>query len=785
LLSTLLALPPLGLTLAFLSLVPAIAAGETFRWSIEWVPSLGVNLSFHVDGLSLLFALLICGIGTLIVLYAGGYLAGHPHIGRFYLFLLLFLGAMLGLVLADNLIALYVFWELTSISSYLLIGFDHERSTARAAALQALLITGAGGLAMLGGLVLMALVGGSSEISQLLERGTIIRGSELYLPILLLILAAAFTKSAQIPFHSWLPGAMEAPTPVSAYLHSATMVKAGIYLLARFTPILGDTTAWISIVSIVGALTMVVGGILALYQTDLKRLLAYSTVSALGTLTLLLGLGTTTSAMAAIVFLLAHALYKGALFMVAGAIDHETGTRDVERLGGLWRAMPITASTAILAAVSLAGAGPVLSFIGKELLVEAVLELQGIWRILVPITVVAGALFVAVAAIVSIRPFFGPLKHTPKHAHEAPPSLWLGPALLSVTGLFIGLAPTAVAAAVVSPAVAAVLGRPEPVKLVLWHGWNAALALSATSIAIGLGLYAGWVALRRTTDVIHRVLLTVLEGWYPVALTGLNVLATAQTRFLQNGYLRNYLTTIALTTVGLAGFTLVAQGALRWAGAQTELRLYDGALAVLILSAAISAVRSRSRLAAIVSLGVVGLGVTLIFVLYGAPDLAMTQVLIETLSVILFLLVLYHLPRFAVFSSRPARIQDAVVALSVGVLMTSLVLAATTEQFAPPISGYFLEQSLPQAHGRNVVNVILVDFRALDTLGEITVLALAGLGVYALLKLRLRDPTRRIPPAYSENGPDYQPETSGPPGELLTAPDQAVHETPREREEVP
>ncbi len=312
----------------------------------------------------------------------------------------------------------------------MLIGFSHQRPESRAAATQALLVTGGGGLALLAGLIMLGMVGGSFELSTLLQQGQLVRSHPLYLPILLLVLAGAFTKSAQVPFHFWLPAAMEAPTPVSAYLHSATMVKAGVYLLARFSPILGGTEAWLAIVTSVGAATMLIGGLLAFYQTDLKRLLAYSTISALGTLVLLLGLGTSEAIIAAVVFLLAHALYKGALFMIAGAIDHETGTRDVERLGGLRRAMPITVVAAGLAAVSLAGFGPLLSFIGKELLLEAALHSPAS-ALLVPAVVIAGGLFVLVAAIVAIRPFFGAVRATPKHAHEAPPSMWLGPALLA------------------------------------------------------------------------------------------------------------------------------------------------------------------------------------------------------------------------------------------------------------------------------------------------------------------------------------------------------------------
>ena len=735
------ALYPAAAALFFASRAGQIAQGRPVTASLDWVPSLGVNLAFHVDGLALLFALLICGIGALVLIYAGGYLRGHPGLPRFYAFLLLFMGAMLGLVLAGNVLTLFVFWELTSISSYLLIGFDHERRAARSAALQALLVTGGGGLALLIGLLLLGQVAGTYDLPELLGRGDAVRGDALYLPILLLVLAGAFTKSAQFPFHFWLPGAMEAPTPVSAYLHSATMVKAGVYLLARLSPGLGGTEPWLWIVTGAGLATTLVGGFLALYRTDLKQILAYSTVSALGTLVLLLGLGTERAAKAAMVFLLAHALYKGAMFMIAGAVDHETGTRDVERLGGLRRAMPVTAWIALLAAVSLAGFGPVFSFIGKEMLLEAVLESPA-RLLLAPAAVIAGALFVAVAGIVGVRPFFiGTLKETPKHPHEAPPSLWLGPALLAVLGLVLGLFPRIVSRSLVAPAAASVLGRAEPVDLALWHGINAALGLSVVSVAVGLLLYRGWAALRHTTTGVERFFAWGPVRFYNLGLDALNRIARAQTRLIQNGNLRHYLLTIMGTTAVLVLGTLASDALARpfpapRDGLWADLRAYEALIAVLILAAAITAVRMPHRLGAVAALGVVGYGVALLYILFGAPDLAMTQFMIETLTVLLFVFVFYHLPRFGTLSSRPAHVRDALVALAFGGMITALILAAAA---VPPdlvLTPYFAENSRPLAHGRNIVNVILVDFRGIDTLGEITVLAIAAVGVHALLKLR-------------------------------------------------
>jgi len=731
------ALLPVGLLLYFSNFIEVIAAGDIVAVSYAWVPTLGINLSFYMDGLSLLFALLISGIGALVLIYSGGYLKGHPQLGRFYAFILIFMASMLGLVLADNTITLFVFWELTSLSSYLLIGFDHKREVARFAALQALLVTALGGLTLLAGLLLLGQIGGSLELSVLLSRSELVRSHPLYTPILLLILVGAFTKSAQVPFHFWLPNAMEAPTPVSAYLHSATMVKAGVYLIARLSPILGGTEIWMYIVTAVGATTMLLGAYLALQQTDLKRMLAYSTVSALGILTLLLGLGTPPAIKAAMAFLAGHALYKGALFLVAGAVDHETGARDVDRLGGLRQAMPITATAAGLAAFSMAGLPPLFGFIAKEMLYEAAYMSQRALPLLTGAVVLASMVFVAVAGIVGIRPFVGKKVTTPKHPHEAPMSLWLGPLLLAVSGLILGVLPASMEHSLLAPAIEAVLRQPVTVRLALWHGLNPTIALSAITLVGGLGMYAGQGTLRHAALRLQMTSWWGPARWYGLLLDGLNVLAQGQTRLLQSGYLRYYLLIIIATAVGLAGPKLASLGRPPGLSGWQDVRFYELALAGLILLAAAVAIRSRSRLGAVAALGVVGYGVALVYVLFGAPDLAMTQFMVETLTVILFVLVFYHLPRFARLSSGPTRARDALVALTAGTLITTIILFASNVQFHPKISAYFAEHSLALAHGRNIVNVILVDFRGLDTLGEITVLALAGVGVYALLKLRL------------------------------------------------
>jgi multicomponent Na+:H+ antiporter subunit A len=731
----LLALLPAALTATFASLLARAAGGNPLQSSVPWAPQMGLNLAWRADGLSLLFALLISGVGTLVLIYAGGYLKGHPALPRFYFWLLIFMGAMLGVALADNLLLLYVFWELTSLSSYALIGFEHEREPARSAALQALLVTSGGGLAMLAGFVLVGQAAGTLDISALAPRAAALQSHPLYLPALALILLGAFTKSAQFPFHFWLPNAMEAPTPVSAYLHSATMVKAGVYLLARLSLALGGTVAWQWIVGGVGLATMVVATYLALLAVDLKRLLAYATVSALGLLVLLLGIGGEQAQAAALVYLLGHALYKGALFLVAGSVDHETGTRDVTRLGGLRRAMPITAAAALVAALSLAGAPPLLGFIGKELAYETALG-AGPW--IIGAVVAAGMAYVFVAGQAAVAPFWGPKRETPKHAHEAPASMWLGPALLAGLGLLFGLWPGAVDAPLLAPAVAAVSGRREALHLALWHGVTPALVLSLGTLAAGVLLYWG----RRPVRLgFERLRWPFGPAWaYVAALRALNRLGLRLTRWLQSGYLRSYLLIISLTMTGLGLVTLAWLGGATWPRLALDVRFYEAALAVLILSGAAIAVTTRSRLGAVAALGTAGYGVALIFLVFGAPDLAMTQFMIESLTVILFVLVFYHLPRFAHLSSRRVRVRDILVAGLAGTLMTALVLVASGTNWYPSIQDFFVQNAYPAAHGRNIVNVILVDFRGFDTLGEITVLSIAGMGVYALFKIKRKRP---------------------------------------------
>lgn len=730
-------LPPLALCLYFTGQIKAVSSGALLQESFAWIPSLGISFTMRLDGLSLLFSLLITGIGALIVVYASYYLHGHRHLGRFYGLILAFMAAMLGTVLAGDLISLFVFWELTGVCSFLLIGFDHRQEASRRAALQALLVTGGGGLALLAGFILLGQAAGSLDLTTVLASGEMLRSHPLYLPVLLLVLAGAFTKSAQVPFHFWLPGAMAAPTPVSAYLHSATMVKLGIYLLARLAPPLGGSQEWFFCLALTGGITLLLGGVTALLHNDLKQILAWSTVTALGTLTLLLGMGSPMAVTAAMFLLPVHALYKSALFLSAGAVDHSAGSRDISRLGGLARRMPWVAAAAGIAALSMAGLPPLAGFIAKELLYETTLQLQQLATPATAVALLGSAMTVAAAVLAGYIPFFGRNSDPHLEAHRAGARLWLPALLPSLGGLLAGLFPGQFGSWLVSPAAAQVHGGPLPVKLALWHGINPALLLSLATLGTGLAI----TALRRPL-LDHLPLAANGAGWwgaerlYASLLAGLTTAAARITTALQSSRLRYYLMAVMGATVSLTIAALAVDFSLPSRLPRPDGGLHEWLTAAVILAGAFMATVTTSRLAAVAALGTVGYGVALIYIIFGAPDLAMTQFCIETLSIILFVLVLHRLPRFTLLSSSGSRLRDLLMALSIGAIMTILVLLALAQPMTTHISSWFLEQSHPLGHGRNVVNVILVDFRALDTLGEITVLAIAALGVYGLLKPR-------------------------------------------------
>ena len=725
----LLALLPAALTAYFGYLYRVVSINGPFTTMVPWAPGLELSLSFHFDGLSLLFATLIAGVGTLIVIYAAKYLEGHPQAGRFQIALFAFMGSMLGVVLSDNAIGLFVFWELTGFTSFLLIGFDHERREARRAATQAFLVTGGGGLALLAAAILLIRAGGTASISDLIRSGSL-ADHPLYPGIAALVLLAAFTKSAQFPFHFWLPNAMEAPTPVSAYLHSATMVKAGVYLVARMTPLLGGTTWWASTVTIVGAITMVGASYRALLETDLKRVLAYSTIGALGILMFLFGIGTPAAITAGVVYLLAHACYKGALFLVAGAIDHEVGTRDLTALGGLGRSMPVTASAAALAAVSMAGIPLTLGFIAKDLVYESIMRLD-LSRIEMTVVVVASlttsVCLGGIGLIAGLAPFRGAASPSAT-AHDAPPSLWFGPLVLGIVGLIVGSFPM-VANIPVTLAAASVTKTVAPVHLAIWHDVGATLLLSAATLAGSLTLFAYREAIRR--HAWPRALRT--ERVYSGALSGLDSISRWVSPALQSASLRSYLLVVVVTTITLVGTALAIGRILPAPSRSTPIAFHEAVVALLISCAALSAAFARTNMSAVLSLGTVGYGVALMYALLGAPDLAMTQFAVETLTVVIFVLVFYQLRGFGDLSSKAVKVRDAFVAVAAGVLVTTLVLFVGASGTTSRLSSYFADAAPRLAHGRNVVNVILVDFRGFDTLGETTVLVTVAIGVRALL----------------------------------------------------
>ncbi|WP_071797780.1 hydrogen gas-evolving membrane-bound hydrogenase subunit E [Natronohydrobacter thiooxidans] len=721
-----------ALFLFFLQYLPTVAAGEPVRWVIPWIPSLDVHLSFWIDGLSLMFALLITGIGALVMLYAAKYLAGHPQYDRFALYLFAFMLSMLGVVLADNLIALFVFWELTTFTSYLLIGFGHADPKSRRNALQALLLTATGGLALLAGFILMGVTQGSFEMSQINAAGSLV-GKEFYTLILFLVLAGAFTKSAQVPFHFWLPNAMAAPTPVSAYLHSATMVKAGVYLLARTHPALSGSDLWIWILSIFGAVTAVFASLMALRQTDLKQTLAYTTLMALGTLVMFLAGSTGYAITAAMTFLLVHSLYKAGLFLTIGVIDHATGTRDANLLGGLKKAMPITAMAAAVAGLAMAGIPPFLGFIAKEVAYSGALEMH-LWLFVVPMALIAFALMFAVAGIVAYKPFYGPQGELPHAPHEGPWPMLLGPVVLGVLGLLFGLMPGIAAHYLIEPAVHAVMGAPDRGgRVKLWAGFNMALLLSLVTFALGFLIYLRHQSLRERLARIEAKSPDLDASWDRF-LDWFVRFSKVQTGLIQTGVLRQYMfatfTVFAVTVL----VTLVARGAGPLRVSFSGLGIMEWGIAALITAGTVLVLMTSSRITALVGLGTVGIGVALVFITYSAPDVAITQLLVELLVVVLLALALLKMPYLDKGNVQKHSFPNAVLAIAVGALTTWVLLLVVDQPFDRRLTEFFEGASWTQAFGRNIVNVILVDFRTLDTFGEIAVVLIAALGAFVLLK---------------------------------------------------
>lgn len=741
-----------ALALAWLlATAPAVFAGETLRVSWPWLPAAGLHFSLRLDGLAFLFALLILGIGLLIILYARYYLSARDPMGRFYAMLMLFMGAMLGIVLAENLLLLLVFWELTSLSSFLLIGYWHHRADSRQGARMALAITGGGGLALLAGLLLLGQIVGSYELSDVLAARDAIHASPLYLPMLLLVLVGAFTKSAQFPFHFWLPAAMAAPTPVSAYLHSAAMVKAGVFLLARLHPALAGSDAWFFLVGGAGLITLVFAAYSALFKHDLKGLLAYSTVSHLGLITLLFGFGAPTAAVAGVFHIINHATFKASLFMAAGIIDHEAGTRDMRRLSGLWTYMPYTATLAMVAAAAMAGVPLLNGFLSKEMFFSETLHLARLGELgwVVPVAATAAGVFSVAYSVRFIHDvFFGPRAiDLPRTPHEPPRWMKTPVEVLVALCLLVGVAPALTVGPLLALAAAAVVGGELPAySLALWHGFNLPLAMSALALAGGVLVYSQ----RRRLFRLHDEVLPALSAsaLYAAVLGALLRTAGAVTGWLENGSLQRYLVFFLLTALaaGVAPFWRW-----QWTLGLEPLTPVDGvslvAWVVLAAAALGTAVWHRRRFTALVLLSVVGLIVALAFVRFSAPDLALTQLSVEMVTIVLLLLALYFLPQRSPAESTPARrARDATLAAAAGLGVFALVFAVLTRPL-DSISRFHLEQSVPGGGGTNVVNVILVDFRGYDTLGEIVVLAIAALAIYALL-----DGVRIPPRPHAEDG---------------------------------
>lgn len=721
------------------SLAAPVIGGALPSATISWVPSLGLDLTLMVDPLGLMFAGLILGIGLLVVIFAHFYLYKGEATGRFFASLMLFQGAMLGIVLAGNVLLLLVFWELTSLSSFLLIGFWQHKAEGRQGARMALAVTGGGGLALIGGMVLLGLAAGSFDLATILERGEAVQASALYPAILALVLVGCFTKSAQFPFHFWLPHAMAAPTPVSAYLHSATMVKAGVFLLARLWPVLAGTEAYTVIVTSVGLVTMVFAAVVALFRHDLKSILAYSTISQLGLLVMLLGFSLEMAALAAVLHILNHAAFKAALFMAAGIVDHETGTRDIRRLGGLAKAMPVTAVIATLAAASMAGLPPLGGFISKEMMLYETpqVALFGLpW--LVPVLATLGATFsVGYSLRLAAHLFFG----TPRdpepfaRAHDPAAGMWAPSALLTVLAVLLGLVPMALAAPLVGGVTAAVTGVPAPeFDLALWHGVNLALILSTLAVAGGALLLWRHAALLRVWESLRH---SDAKRMFERALAGADtcvrkVMVAVHTPSLQ----RMVLATFAVIVV------LIIDGALAGGGVVTGTRPGIPASApaiiawALLIAATVVVVNdARQRFRVLIYISVIGLVISLTFVRFSAPDLALTQISVEVVTILLLLLALNLLPKAPPMLSSPARKwRDAALAVTGGVLMGGISWAMLTREPGASISAYHIANAKPGGGGTNVVNVILVDFRAFDTLGEIIVLGIAGLAIFALLE---------------------------------------------------
>ncbi|MEA3320254.1 MAG: Na+/H+ antiporter subunit A [Bacillota bacterium] len=756
---------PLVLFIYFLQFLSTTMNGETYTSTMKWIPSIGIDFVVYLDGLGLLFALLITGIGAMVVLYSIYYLSKEKEaLNTFYVYLLMFMGAMLGVVLSDNLLVMYSFWELTSISSFLLISYWYHREKSRYGAQKSMLITVFGGLAMLAGIILLYLMTGTFSIRENIANVDLITSHELFVPALLLFLLGAFTKSAQFPFHIWLPDAMEAPTPVSAYLHSATMVKAGIYLVARMSPVFAGAPEWFWLVSGFGIATLFWGSFSAVKQTDLKAILAFSTVSQLGLIMSLLGVGSaaayydyigenayTIATLAAVFHLINHATFKGSLFMVVGIVDHETGTRDIRKLGGLMNLMPITFTLAIIGAFSMAGLPPFNGFLSKEMFFTGMLQASEIsaWNMetlgmIFPVLAWIASVFTFIYSMILVfKTFTG--KYQPekldKKPHEAPIGMLIPPIILASLVVIFGFFPMLLKG-VIEPALYSILPSnvlSVEVKIYHWHGFNTELFMTIGVILVGVLLYLTVAKWGKIYEWFPQRL--TLNKLYDGGLVALDRGASAFTKSHMTGFIRDYLVMIFAFMIVLLGVLLFSTDAFNVNLTNVApAGIYEVILALVMVISAVTILFVKSRLAAIIALGAVGYSISLFFVLFRAPDLALTQLIVETVSVALFLLCFYHLPELSKKMDKLRfKVTNFIISLGVGLVVIFIGLSVNSSKLFESISSYFEAASYKEAGGKNMVNVILVDFRGFDTLFEIAVLTIAAFGIYAMIKLRLTD----------------------------------------------
>lgn len=728
---------------------PDMVAGRVVQVAVDWLPQYGLTFGLRLDGYAWMFAMLVTVIGALVVVYARYYMSPADPVPRFFSFLLAFMGSMLGVVLSGNLIQLVMFWELTSFTSFVLIAYWYHRTDARAGARMALTVTAAGGMCLLAGVLMMGHIAGSYELDRVVAAADTIRAHALYPWMLTLVLLAAFTKSAQFPFHFWLPRAMAAPTPVSSYLHSATMVKAGVFLLARLWPVLSGTDLWFAIVCSAGLASLLVGAYAATFQRDMKGVLAYSTISHLGLITLLLGMNSTLALVAAVFHMLNHATFKASLFMAAGIVDHETGTRDLKKLGGLYHAMPITATLAMVAAAAMAGVPLLNGFLSKEMFfAETIFAGEALWvRIVLPATAtLAGMFSVAYSARFIRQVFFGkPPAELPRTPHEPTRWMLLPSATLVLLCLLVGTMPARTIGPVLELATRSILTdeRMPQYSLAVWHGFNMSLLMSALAFIGGVAIYV-WLTRLGHPEGVLKPLFRRFDGKRAFAILHVRLIrgATLLVKVLSSPRLQTQLALIVVAVVAAA--TIATLGRLNFDAA--VLTQIDPAFALLWVVGAACAIGAAlqakfHRLAALIMVGCAGLVTALTFAWFSAPDLALTQVSVEVVTTVLLLLGLRWMPKRMPFDlnrdpvrARARHTRDITLAILAGVGMAVLAYVVLIQPSGPGIRDFIVKNALPGGGGHNIVNVILVDFRGFDTFGEITVLGIVALTIYKLLR---------------------------------------------------